>query len=154
MGSKRYTLSPYDPCVYFSRLPNGEYIYLLLYVNDMLIALKSRSTINKLKSQLSSEFEMKNLGETKRVLGMGIERDRKSDKVCLTQKEYLQKVLEKFNICSDTKSVSTLLASHFKLAAILSPKSVEEREYMSHVSYGSAMDCLMYAILRTRSDLS
>jgi len=86
---KRYTRSQYDPCVYYSKLPGGEYIYLLLYVNDMIIASKSRSAIDKLKKNLSFEFEIKDLGEAKKVLGMEIERDRRSGKVSLTQKVYL-----------------------------------------------------------------
>ena len=53
--------------------PTGEYIYLLLYVDDMLIASKTRSAIDELKKDLSSEFEMKDLGEAKKVLGMEIE---------------------------------------------------------------------------------
>ena len=63
---KRYTRSHYDPCVYYNKLATGEYIYLLLYVDDMLIATKSRSTIEELKNDLPSEFEMKDLGEAKR----------------------------------------------------------------------------------------
>jgi len=90
---KRYTRSHYDPCVYYNKLPGGEYIYLLLYVDNMFIASKSRSAIDKLKKDLSSKFEMKDLGEAKKMLGMEIERDRRSDKVSLTQKGYLQKVL-------------------------------------------------------------
>jgi len=39
---------------------------------------------------------------------MEIERDQKTNKVCLIQKGYLKKVLRKFNINGDTKSVSTL----------------------------------------------
>jgi len=50
----------------------------------MLITSRSRSAINKLKKELSSEFEMTDLDEAKKVLGMEIERDRKSSKVCLT----------------------------------------------------------------------
>jgi len=42
----------------------------------MLITLKNRYTIDKLKD-LSSEFEMKDLREAKKVLGMEMERDRK-----------------------------------------------------------------------------
>jgi len=49
---------------------------------------------------------MKDLNEAKKVLGMEIERDRRSGKVSLTQKEYLKKVLQRFNINGDTKSVS------------------------------------------------
>ena len=40
----------------------------------MLIASQSRYAIHKLKD-LSSEFEMKDLGEVKNVLGMKIERE-------------------------------------------------------------------------------
>jgi len=70
--------------MYYNKLPSGEYIYLLLYVVDMLIAFKSRSTIDKLKEELSSKFEVKDLGETKKVLGMEIKLNRKGGKVCLS----------------------------------------------------------------------
>jgi len=80
---KRYTRNDYDSCVYYNKLSGGDYIYLLLYVDDMLIASKSRSAIDKLKKDLSSEFEMKDLGEVKKVLGMEIERDQRCDKVSL-----------------------------------------------------------------------
>jgi len=46
-----------------------------------------------LKKDLSSKFEMKDLGEAKKVLGMEIEREWKSVKISLTQKGYLKKVL-------------------------------------------------------------
>ena len=76
----------------YNELLGGEYIYLLLYVDDMLITSKSRSAIDKLKKNLSSEFEIKDLGEAKNVLGMEIELDWKGDKVSLTQKGYLKKL--------------------------------------------------------------
>jgi len=50
----------------------------------MLIAFRSRFAIDKLKKDLSSEFEMKELGEAKKVLDIEIEKDQKSGKVCLT----------------------------------------------------------------------
>ncbi|GFY82365.1 hypothetical protein Acr_02g0006050 [Actinidia rufa] len=45
----------------------------------MLIASKSKVEIDKLKAQLSQEFEMKNLGEAKKIMGMEIKRDRVKD---------------------------------------------------------------------------
>ena len=68
-----------------------------------------------LKKQLSFDFEMKDVGEAKKVLRMEIERDKDNDKVRLTQKGKLQKVFQKLNINGDTKSVSISLAPHFKL---------------------------------------
>jgi len=107
MSGHDNTRSLYDPCVYFRKLPSGEYIYLLLYVDDMLIASKNRSSIYKLKVQLSFEFEMKDLREDKRT---EIDRDRVKGRVSLTQKAYLQKVLQKFQIGGEEKSVSSPLA--------------------------------------------
>jgi len=52
------------------------------------------------------------------------------------------------------KSVSTLLATHFKLKATMSPTFVEEHEYMTHVPYASAVDSLIYAMVCTSPDLS
>jgi len=62
--------------VYYNKLPGGEYIYLLLYVDDMFIAFKSKSVIDKLKKDLSFEFEIKD--PVKKVLGMGL---RETEKV-------------------------------------------------------------------------
>ena len=66
----------------------------------------------------------------------------------------MKKVIQKFNINGDIKTVSTPLASHFKLKAIMSLTTVEEREYMSHVPYASAVSSLMYAMVCTRPYLS
>ena len=53
-----------------------------------------------------------------------------------------------------TRFVSTPLALHFKLKAIISPTTIEEREYMTHVTYASVVGSLMYAIVCTRLDWS
>jgi ATP-binding cassette subfamily B (MDR/TAP) protein 1 len=86
MNGQKYKRSKYDHCVYLRRLQDGSYIYLLLYVDDMLIAAKSQVEIDKLKAQLSKEFEMKDLGEAKKILGMEISRDRERGKLWLSQK--------------------------------------------------------------------
>ena len=48
------------------------FIYLLLYVDDMLIASADMEAIKELKNLLQSEFEMKDLGAARRILGMDI----------------------------------------------------------------------------------
>ena len=63
-----YSRSMYDSCVYFRKLNDGSFIYLLLYVDDMLIAAKNLSEIHTLKLQLNSEFEMKDLVAAKKFL--------------------------------------------------------------------------------------
>ncbi|KAE8732040.1 F-box/kelch-repeat protein [Hibiscus syriacus] len=135
-------------------LKDGSFIYPLLYVVDMLIASKSQKEIDKLKAQLNQEFEMKDLGEAKKILGMEISRDRQRGKLCLTQKQYLRKVLQCFGMNENTKHVSIPLASHLKLSSQLSPKTNEERVYMAKVPYANAVGSLMYAMVCTRPDIS
>jgi len=90
---------------------------------------------------------MKDLGQAKKVLGMKIERDRDRDKVRLTKKWYLQKVPQKFNINGDIKSVNTPLTPHFKYRATMSPTTIEERGYMSRLSYVNAMGrCMLQCV--------
>ena len=113
--------------MYFCKLRGGAYIYLLLYVDDMLVASSSRLAIDELKVQLSNEFEMKDLVEAKRILGIEIGRDKKNGRICSTPVAYLKKVLQRFHVSMDTKPVSVPLGAHLKLSVGLSPKSVEDR---------------------------
>ncbi|GJU53066.1 copia LTR rider [Tanacetum coccineum] len=76
MISNGFSRSSYDSCVYFKEFAPGMYIYLLLYVDDMLIACKSKSEIEYTKGLLRKEFDMKELGPARKILGMEIVRDR------------------------------------------------------------------------------
>ncbi|KAG8502779.1 hypothetical protein CXB51_000565 [Gossypium anomalum] len=153
MTSHDFKRSSFDSCVYFKKNNDGSFVYLLLYVDDMLIAAKDKGEIRKVKAQLSEEFEMKDLGPAKKILGMEILRDRKTSKLYLSQKGYIEKLLCRFNMRS-AKPVSTPLAAHFRLSSALSPQSDDEIEYMSHVPYSSAVGSLMYAMVCSRPDLS
>ena len=55
---------------------------------------------------------------------------------------------------NEAKPVSTLLGSHFKLSKEQSPKTEEERDYMSKVPYASAIGNLMYAMVCTRPNIA
>ena len=50
-----------------------------MYVDDTLIACKSKKVVQELKKALSQEFEMKNLRPAWKILGMEISRDRSKE---------------------------------------------------------------------------
>nr|GEW89588.1 reverse transcriptase domain-containing protein [Tanacetum cinerariifolium] len=76
MINNGFSRSSYDSCVYFKEFAPGMYIYLLLYVDDMLIACESKSEIEYTKGLLRKEFDIKELGPARKILGMEIVRDR------------------------------------------------------------------------------
>ena len=68
--------------------------------------------LTRLKALLRKEFDMIDLGTAKKILGMEIRRDRESRKLWIYQKNYIRKVLEKFNM----QDVN-LLAPHWRITS-------------------------------------
>ena len=91
-----------------------------MYVDDMLIACKSKKMVQELKATLSQEFEMKDLKPTQRILGMKICRDRDKKVLHLSQGGYIRKVLERYGM-KDAKLVELPLAEHFRLLKTMGP---------------------------------
>lgn len=73
----------YDCYVCFNKLKDESYIYMVLYVDDMLIAAQQICDAQKLKDLLSVEFEIKDLGAAKKIMGMKIFKDRSQNKLFL-----------------------------------------------------------------------
>jgi hypothetical protein len=71
-----------DHCVYSKKVGN-HFIYVVLYVDDMLLVGNNMDVIKEVKSQLSSKFYMKDLGVANFILGMEIKRDRTNKKLWL-----------------------------------------------------------------------
>ncbi|GJU46168.1 retrovirus-related pol polyprotein from transposon TNT 1-94 [Tanacetum coccineum] len=142
-----------DPCAYFKRFENNDFIILLLYVDDMLVAGPNKDRINKLKAQLAREFEMKDLGPVNKILGMKIHRDRVSRKIWLSQKSYVKKILQRFNM-QDYKPISTPFPTDVKLSSKMSPSSEKERMEMSRVPYALAVGSLMFTMICTRLNIA
>ncbi len=111
---------------------------LLLYVDDILIVGKNVSRMARLKKELSKSFAMKDLRPAKCILSMRIERDRKSNKLYLSQEKYIENVLRKFKM-GKAKIVSYPLASHFKLSMKQCPSDEKTGKEMQNVPYTSAV---------------
>nr|GEY36772.1 retrovirus-related Pol polyprotein from transposon TNT 1-94 [Tanacetum cinerariifolium] len=138
-----FSRSAYDCCVYHKKAPSGSLIYLLFYVDDMLVAAKDIEEDKKLKILLNKEFDMKDLGAARKILGMEIIRDRKHDKLFLSQKSYIEKIISRFGR-SSAKSVNTPSSANFRLSTTCAPQTKTEIEYMSRIPYASAVGSLMY----------
>lgn len=121
-------------CVYIKKRNGIVVAYLLLYVDDMLVAGVSKDEVDTMKDELKIKFEMKDLGVARRILVMDIIRNRKERELKLMQTDYIIKVLSKFQMDS-SKPVSVALASHFKLSCEQKPKDDQERREMSMIPY-------------------
>nr|GEU74775.1 retrotransposon protein, putative, Ty1-copia subclass [Tanacetum cinerariifolium] len=121
--------------------------------DDMLIACKSKAEIGSTKSLLKKDFDMKELGKAKKILGMEIVRDRSRKILRVLKSGYVSKILNYF-IIDNGKSVKMPLGRHFKLSL----KDCAVRDYdvemMSKVSYANAVRSLMYLMVCTRPNIA
>ncbi|TPX49026.1 DNA-directed DNA polymerase [Synchytrium endobioticum] len=73
-----------DPTVY-QLLENNEVLYLILYVDDILIASRSRSSMERVKEMLRAIVKLKDLGPVKTFIGIEVKRDRSKRVIGLGQ---------------------------------------------------------------------
>ena len=64
-----------DSCIYL-KVSGRKFIFLILYVDDILLASNDLGLLMDVKRMLSQNFDMKDLGEANFVLGIEIHRDR------------------------------------------------------------------------------
>jgi hypothetical protein len=110
----------------------------------MLVASQSMFKISRLEAQLARMFQMKDLGATKQILGIGVHRDEKNGKLWLSQQKSMEKILMWFNM-NIVKLVNIPLVFHCNLSSSLCPGSKEEK-VMSHVPHANIVGRLMFAM--------
>lgn len=91
-----------EPCVYQLNA-NQIVVFLVLYVDDILLIGNNVKKLSDVKNWLSTQFQMKDLGEASYVLGIQIIRDRKNRLLALSQAAYINKLLERFSMTNSKK---------------------------------------------------
>ena len=140
-----------EACVY-KYIKGKIVVFLVLYVDDILLIGNDVETLSNVKKWLADKFQMKDLGEASYVLGIKILRDRKNKLLALSQANYIDKVLERFSMENSKKG--QLPTRHgITLCKDQCPKTPQEQEGMRKYPYASAVGSLMYAMLCTRPDI-
>ncbi|CAN0335182.1 unnamed protein product, partial [Ascophyllum nodosum] len=149
---KGFEQSHADPCV-FRRIVDGEVvIVIVVYVDDILLASKTKGDGGRTLSDLSSCFKIKDLGEAEFYLGCHITRNREARTLTFDQHIYAETVAKRLNV---TKTSMIPMATGVKpLSKEDGPKNPKEREEMRPIPYREAMGALMWAATMTRPDLS
>lgn len=88
-----YKKCNYDCYVYYKRINEGMILYLLLYLDNMLITCHDILEIDYLKSLLRSESKLKDLRAAKKIFRMEIIRNKKIKAMFLTQENYIKRIL-------------------------------------------------------------
>lgn len=140
LSSLGFRRSENDYCLYVK----GN-VYLLLYVDDIILAGPKLDCLEKCKLALLNGFKMKDKGELRYFLGLEIQYDRINGILTINQRRYLQGILKRFRF-ENSRSCGIPIDPNLKIATVdgqNSGKPVKE-----------LIGCLMYLMLGSRPDLS
>ncbi|GJY19713.1 putative RNA-directed DNA polymerase [Tanacetum coccineum] len=119
-----FSRSEDESCIYV-KVSGSVVVFLVLYVDDILLIGNDIPTLQSVKDLLGKCFAIKYLGDATYILGIKIYRDRSKRLIGVSQ---------------DTKDLCL--------------KTNVELDIMSRVPYASAVGSIMYAMTCTRSDVS
>lgn len=141
-----------DQCIYL-KMSGRNFIILVLYVDDILLASSNIDLLHESKRLLSRHFDMKDLGEASYVIGIEIRRDRSQGTLGLSQKAYIERVLGRYNMQQCSLSVAPVVKGDV-FGSFQCPKTETERDQMKLIPYASVVGSLMYAQVCTRPDIA
>ncbi|KAI3503921.1 hypothetical protein L1887_32413 [Cichorium endivia] len=147
-----FSESPDEPCVYI-KASGSKIIFLILYVDDILLIGKDIPTLKETKAYLSKSFQMKDLGDAAYILGIRIYRDRSQILIGLSQSSYIDKVVKHFSMENSKRGIVPMLPGTI-LSKTDCPSLDDEIKRMSRIPYASAVGSIMYAMTCTRSDVA
>ena len=147
LESYGYTASDADPGLYYFHGKTAD-VYLLIYVDDILIASSDLTLINSIKQNLLSTFDARDLGEASTYLGINIARDRGSGTIKISQPRLTNDLISKFGM-DDGKNRSIPLSPSIKFS-----KDEGDPLDTSKYPYSELVGSLMYLSICTRPDIS
>lgn len=128
----------------FIRFTKTSTIYILVYVDDILISGSSTTEIQQLITQLNATFSLKELGELNYFLGIEVLQN--STGFHLSQTKYISDLLKRVNM-DQANALSTPMVSNLSLSSKQGNPISNPQEYRSIVG------ALQYIIV-TRPDIA
>ncbi|CAI7918550.1 unnamed protein product, partial [Closterium sp. NIES-53] len=128
-----------------------EKVFLLVYVDDILVFSPSLEGIKEVQGKLKETFQCKALWPVGYYLGLHVEQDEVKGWLRLHQHKYLAAMGENYGL-EEGRSVMTPLPSGFQLH--LDEEEVEVLEYELQRRFQSMVGSLMYASVNTRPDIA
>jgi hypothetical protein len=141
-----FARSEADICVVYKH--GDAPIIVTVSADDMTLSAAALQTILDLKNSLRARYEIKDLGELRRILGIKVRRDRAARTISLSQKPYIESIINEFNL-TDATPLSTPTAMGAILTKDQSPQTPEEIEEMENIPYARGVGKLMHYYVST-----
>ena len=145
LTAQGFTRSMSDPCLY-TFFDGNNTVNLIVWVDDLLIAASNIEIMNKIKGLLSQHYKMKDLRVLIYFLGIQFQFNKTS--IVMQQSEYVDKLLERFNM-NDCKTKPTPCPLGINKELGNNSELLED-----NTLYREIVGSLIYLMTNTRPDIS
>ena len=139
-----------DETIYFRRDGNGNFEIAGWYVDDGLLVSNSKESMDRMVEDIGSRFDIQDLGEPTRLLGIKIDRNRSQGTIHISQPSYIDSIAKRFNIQAGRTITTPMDASIDLKASINSNNSNQHID----ISYASLIGSINYCAVSTRPDIA
>jgi len=141
-----FEASETDPGLYIQRHKESN-AYILVYVDDILIAACDIEMVNDIKKTLMATFDARDLGEAAYFLGWEIRRNRVDKTIKVTQQRMTTDLVNRFGM-DNVKPKMTPLSTGLKM--MKDGEELDTNEYR----YSELVGSLLYLSVCTRPDIA
>ena len=156
LKSENFKANKADNCFYTLVLNESEWVLLLLYVDDIIIAASSYVLCRKYTRIISDKYRCTVLGELVQYLNIQIDHHRDTKTIYLCQEHYIDAMNDEFiGIFPKNRLVNTPMLEGLKLLATEEENLTREQSrYVSTFPYRKLIGCLLYVNVCTRPAIS
>jgi hypothetical protein len=138
-----------DCCVFILDKGYDSSIIIIVYVDDVILASRLQTQIERIKQLIRNKFEIDDLGELKYYLGINIERS--SNSIRVNQLSCISKLIERYN----SMTVNNLLPTNFNFDPHENLNlNSDERSYVENFPTRELIGALNYVAVCSRPDIS
>ena len=116
---------------------------MIIYVNDVIIAAKKLNDIKNIIKEFKRRFDVHEMGEPKRFLGINIKRNREEKKIFIDQTDYIESALDRFG-----------LANSREMNKLQKYDPIRENKEIDSQIIQQMLGVLQYLACKTRPDIS
>ncbi|CAI5460884.1 unnamed protein product [Closterium sp. Yama58-4] len=144
--------SQVDEALYFKVDDDKVTCWVLVYVDDLLVASCSTEMLKELKELLEFAFELREISPVQKYLGLEIVRDRSAGKLWLHQQGYADKLRRRFLDQEQTgRTPKTPVSVDAYVELTFNDKEAQERQ---EEEYRQKVSSLQFATKTTRPDIA
>ena len=143
-----------DHCFYTLVLNSNDYVLLLLYVDDVIIAATSEELTLRYVQIIGKRFRISFSGELDSYLNIGIKHDRATKTIYLSQEKYIEEMTAQFEIPEDSSVVIPMQENLKLLSTEEENTTPRQLRYVARFPYRKLIGAIIYLNVCTRPAIS